>query len=187
MRKTAAKVAGLTALVALSSTVAFGLPWDIDMADSQSVKAYEKEMIPVPSDSVPQAHVLTPAPKVPNVALGSAAMNTLKSPLEVNDANTELGKKMYDTYCTPCHGSGTELGPVSKNGYPGIAMLAGSGGRLKAIPDGRLYVTIRNGYGLMPAYGWAMNDTEMWALVQFARTLPTSKYVPPAPKAEETP
>ncbi|MBA2321438.1 MAG: cytochrome c, partial [Deltaproteobacteria bacterium] len=28
--------------------------------------------------------------------------------------------------------------------------------------DAWLYLTIRNGGGIMPPYGWGMNDTEMW-------------------------
>ncbi|MCB9678383.1 MAG: cytochrome c [Alphaproteobacteria bacterium] len=174
------KAAGLMGFLALTSTVAFGLPWDIDMADAQTVKAYEREMTPLPEGVVAQANELSPNAYRQNWVLGTPEGNALTNPVEKNEQSLATGKKMFQVYCAPCHGTGTELGPVSKQ-YPGIAMLGGANGRLKAIPDGRLYLTIRNGFGLMPSYAYAMNDTEMWSLVHYARTLPQASYTPPAP------
>ncbi|MEZ4323187.1 MAG: cytochrome c [Myxococcota bacterium] len=186
--KTAARVAGLMGFLALTSTVAFGLPWDIDMADAQTVKAYEHEMTPLPEGIVPQDNELTPTKYRQNYTLGTPEGNALVNPLAADEKTLATGKRMFEVYCTPCHGNGQQLGPVSAQ-YPGIAVLAGKApnARLKAIPDGRLYLTIRNGYGLMPRYGYAMNDTEIWSLVHFARTLPNAQYVPPAPPPEEAP
>lgn len=187
--KTAARFAGVLGLLTLTSTVAFGLPWDIDMADAQSVKAYEWEMTPLPEGVVPQDNILTPTKFVENYSLGSAEGKALVNPVPASEAHLATGKKMYDVYCTPCHGDGQKLGKVSEAGYPGIAVLSGSSpmARLPKLTDGQLYLTIRNGKGLMPDYGWAMNDTEMWSLVHYARTMPNAAYIPPAPPAAEEP
>jgi len=183
---TSLKATGLFGILALTSTAAFGLPWDLDMSDGQSVKAYEWEMTPIPEGTVPQDNALTPTKYRANYILGTPQGNELENPVPNNEASVATGKRMFEVYCTPCHGDGTKLGPVSSN-YPGVAVLAGGSGRLKAIPDGRLYLTIRNGFGLMPSYGYAMNDVEIWSLVHYARTLSNAQYIPPAPPAEEAP
>ena len=184
-----ARAAGVFGFLALTSTVAFGLPWDIDMADAQTVKAYEYEMSPPPEGTVLQPNELTPGWYRDNYTLGTPAGNALTNPLPKTDATLATGKRMFDIYCTACHGDGVELNSNVSENYPGIAILAGDSpaARLKAIPDGRLYLTIRNGFGLMPAYDYAMNDDEMWSLVHYARTLPKADYIPPAPPPEEAP
>ena len=180
------KVAGLTALVALTSTVAFGLPWDIDMADSQAVKAYEREMTPLPEGVVPQKNILTPTEFAPNYSLGSPELATMKNPLTKSDDVMVTGERMFGIYCTPCHGDGQNLGRVAEL-YPAVPKLAGPGGRLSKTNEGRLYVAIRNGFGLMPSYGWAMNETEIWSLAHYVRTMDNGQYVQPAPPKEEAP
>jgi mono/diheme cytochrome c family protein len=90
---------------------------------------------------------------------------------------------MYNIYCSPCHGDGVNLGTVAQPGrYPGVVALAGDNGILKARNDGWVYLTIRNGGAIMPNYGWAMSDTEMWSIVDYVRTMPKSQFVPPKPK-----
>lgn len=183
--KTTVRAAGVFGFLTLTSTVAFGLPWDIDMADAQSVKGYEYLMTPPPEGVVPQENILTPTRFVENYSLGSAEGKALQNPVPSSEAHLELGEKMYTTYCTPCHANGQGLGKVAEAGYPGIAILAGNNGRLAKLTDGQVYLTIRNGKGLMPNYSWAMNDTEMWSLVHHLRTLPNGAYVPPPPPAPE--
>ncbi len=184
--RTTARVAGVLGFLALTSTVAFGLPWDVDMADAQTVKAYEYRMNPLPEGVVPQDNILTPTRFAENFQLGSEEGKALINPFpQQSQAHLATGAKMYDIYCTPCHGDGQTLGKVSEAGYPGIAILAGPSGRLQKLTDGDLYLTIRNGRGLMPAYDWAMNETELWSLVLHLRTLPNGAYIPPPPPADE--
>ena len=184
------RIAGVGGVLALCSTVAFGLPWDVDMADAQSVKGYEHEMVVPPADSIPQPNPLTPTRWVRDYTLGSPELATMTNPIEPTADTLRTGKRMYEVYCTPCHGDGQNLGKVSQH-YPGIAILAGdsANARLRQVNDGRLYVTIRKGYGLMPAYGWAMNEPEIWSLIHHLRTLDNATYRAPAPKPtdEETP
>ena len=46
-----------------------------------------------------------------------------------------------------------------------------------------LYLTIRNGGGIMPAYGWAMNDSEIWSVVGYIRKAMAGGVAPEAPAA----
>lgn len=190
----------------LSTTVAVALPWDVDMADSQAVKAYRNvdmyrpgvegmEMGPsgdpifraLPEGVVSQPNVLTPNSFAPNYERGTPEGEALTAPFPATEARLATGEHMYNVYCTPCHGDGVNLGPVAAPGrYPGVVALGGKAGVLKNRTDGWVYLTVRNGGAVMQPYGWAMTDEEMWSLVQYTRTLPQSEYVPPPPPAAET-
>ncbi len=178
----------LAAVVALMvSGTALALPWDIDMADSQAVKAYEAPMGSPAVGSVAQPSELTPDGFSPNFIRGSAEGEALTMP-EMDAAGLVLGKKMYDIYCTPCHGDGAKLGPVAEPGrFAGVATLSGPLGTAHTRTDGWLYLSVRNGGTLMPSYGWAMTDHEMWAVVAHVRTLPNAAWVAPTAAAPETP
>ncbi|MEO0603041.1 MAG: cytochrome c [Myxococcota bacterium] len=174
----------VTALGLLSvSTMALGLPWDIDMADSQSKEAYDHRMPDLPEGVVSQKNLVSPSHFTPNVARGSEASQRLLAPV-ANAQRIEKGSEMYQIYCYPCHGdqggAANGLGPVAwTEAAParlkGIPYLAGPSGVVKDRDDQWLYVTIRNGGGNMPSYGHAMNDEEMWSIVHYLRTLPYSK------------
>ncbi len=164
------------------SSAALGLPWDTDMADGQAVKAYSVPMRPLPEGVVSQENLISPVHFSPNFQRGTAEGEALTNPLAESATVLATGEKMYGIYCTPCHGDGLNLGPVAQPGrFPGVAVLSGAQGRVHLRTDGWIYLTARNGGGIMPAYGWAMNDTELWSIVSYLRTMPNSRYTPPAP------
>ena len=181
------KVVLATALAAVGfTTAAIGLPWDVDMADGQSKKGYSHVMAPLPEGVVAQPNVLTPTWYVPNASRYTPEGQALTSPIAIDEASLAQGEEMYKIYCTPCHGDGENLGPVAQPGrFPGVVKLSGKAGALKQRSDGYVYLTIRNGGAIMPSYGWAMNDDEIWSIVHYVRTLPDSAYIPPAPPADE--
>ena len=181
------RILALAAVLGLgASTAAFGLPWDVDMADSQAVRGYEGQLIGIPEGVVAQESMLSPRNHVPNFVRGSAEGEALTAPMPATEQVLAQGETMYNTYCTPCHGDGVNLGPVAQPGrYPGVVALAGGAGVAKARSDGWIYLTIRNGGAIMPYYGWAMSDDEIWSVVHYIRTMPNAKYIPPAPPAEE--
>src|SRR5262245_33664818 len=147
------------------STVAIGLPWDIDMADTQIVKAYEERMYGPVEGTVAQPNLLTPEPQVTDFVRTSAEGPALPSPYPADDHELALGGRMFGIYCSPCHGvDGVNLGPVAQPGrLPGVVPLGGAAGVAHLRTDGWIYLTIRNGGAVMPSYGWAMSDEEMWA------------------------
>lgn len=164
------------------STAAMGLPWDIDMADSQALDGYRLLMKGLPDGVVAQENVLTPTRFTPEYNRASPEGMALTAPFSATPEVLAEGERMYGIYCTPCHGDGVELGPVAEPGrFPGVVPLAGAAGVARMRTDGWIYNTIRYGGAVMPAYGWAMNDHEMWSIVHYVRTLPNAQHTPPRP------
>jgi len=175
-----------------ASTMALGLPWDIDMADSQAKEAFDHRMPDLPRGVVSQKNIVSPNHFTPNVTRGSEASKQLLAPVS-NAKRLAKGKEMYQIYCYPCHGDrggATDgLGPIAWTEaaparFKGIPYLAGDSGVLKDRTDQWVYVTIRNGGGNMPPYGQAMNDEEMWSIVHYLRTLPNAKQAKPVGATE---
>ncbi len=166
------------------STMALGLPWDIDMADSQAKEAYDHRMPDLPEGVVSQENVVSPNHFRRNVARGSEESKNLGVLEQVSERRLEEGREMYQIYCYPCHGeqggAANGLGPVAwTEAAParlkGIPYLAGPNGVLKDRDDPWVYTTIRNGGGNMPSYGHAMSEQEIWSTVHYLRTLPNAK------------
>ena len=165
---------GITLLATtLVSSIAFGLPWDTDMANSKSIKAYEAPMAPLPAGVVAQPNVLSPDIASMNYDRMTPEGQALQSPFE---ANVELGGKMYSIYCSHCHGNGKILGAVAfdpknptKPGLPAYHLFGLPPQMASQRSDGYIYLTIRNGGALMPRHGYAMSDREMWAVVSYLR------------------
>ena len=182
MRARRTVIATSVIVAAMASTAAFGLPWDIDMADGQAKKAYSRHMGGIPDGVVAQPNVQSPVGWTANYDRTSPEGQALTSPYPADDASLETGERMYGIYCTPCHGDGENLGPVAQPGrFPGVIPISGPAGIAKMRTDGWIYLTIRNGGAVMPYYSWAMDDAEMWSIVQYVRTLPGAEYIPPAP------
>jgi len=187
VRKFARRSAGLFLLTLGVSTAAFGLPWDIDMADSQALDAYRLLMKGLPEGVVAQENVLTPTRFTPRYDRATPEGQALTPPFPATPEVLAEGQRMYGIYCTPCHGDGQNLGTVAQPGrFPGVVPLSGPAGVAKMRSDGWIFNTIRYGGAVMPAYGWAMNDHEMWSIVHYVRTLPQSQYRAPTPRPTET-
>jgi mono/diheme cytochrome c family protein len=167
--KVAAVVIGLAGPV-----VAVGLPWDVDMADSQAVKAFEQVMRPSPEGVV--AH---PSPISARVdSWGDPGNTTITSPMAPTAASIARGGELYDIYCNVCHGRGANLGTVMQEGRFPAAISAGvpREAALVGYPEGWIYNKIRYGQAgppgreqRMPSYGWAMTDEEIWSVVHHVR------------------
>lgn len=170
------------------TTVAVALPWDVDMADAVTVKAYEQPMAELPEGVVAQPHLLSADSWVPNYVRESPEGQALVNPYTDDPDLTETGERMYQVYCAPCHGYDAQLGPVAQPGrMPGVIAVLGDGSVSSARTDGHIYLTIRNGGAIMPAYGYAMTDREMWSIVHWIRQQPTGAYVPPEPQEGDEP
>lgn len=156
----------------VGTTAAFGLPWDTDMANNQTIKAFEREMASPPAGSVAQPNLLTPRTQAVNYDRLTPEGMAVTSPIPITEQSVAKGKEMYEIYCLPCHGHGSQLGPVGVTSTPprfiGVIPLLPS--ILGARTDGYLYLTIRNGGVIMPSYGWAMDETERWSVVHYLRS-----------------
>lgn len=133
--------------------------WLLDMFDSTMVKPYEAPMGSPVEGTVSSRYVQNYNRYLPEA-------NDLLAP---EGADVVHGERMYNTYCAPCHAAaGKGSGPVAKRAktIPGIPLSSTS-----AKSEGYLYLTIRNGGAMMPAYSWAMEDDEMWDVVAYLRSL----------------
>ncbi|SMF32947.1 c-type cytochrome [Pseudobacteriovorax antillogorgiicola] len=138
-----------------------------DMADNPTVKTQESYLNP-PEHSVATSAILYPA-----------TMETAEAELEMPPAlahpaklemNLAQGKKLYNTYCTVCHGAdGRGKGTLGAS-YPiGVPDISRSD--LAARKDGFFFVKISKGGAMMPSYGHATSPHERWQIISYLRTL----------------
>ena len=163
------------------STVAWAFPWDTDMVDAVYKRAFSWEMATLPEDTISVNHARMPGDRY---AAETAALTIPES------ADAEEGKFLFDAYCVACHGvDGKGKAPVTDNTsgkrYPiPPPVLAGTGNVTKARSDGYLFYTVRDGSAIMPGYGYAMMDNDVWSLIAYMRTMDGTAYVAPAEVAE---
>jgi len=87
----------------------------------------------------------------------------------------QRGQTQYAIYCQPCHGAtGAGDGMVVQRGFP--APPSYHQRKLRQASDGHLYTVIRNGYGVMYAYGDRVTEDDRWAIVAYIRALQLSQH-----------
>ena len=96
------------------------------------------------------------------------------------DALLARGQERYNIYCAPCHSmTGNGKGMVSRRanalGATGLVAPSFHDDRLRHIPDGQLYATIRNGLRNMPSYAHSIPVHDRWAIVGYVRALQLSQ------------
>jgi mono/diheme cytochrome c family protein len=167
--------------LAAFSTPAQAFPWDIDMVDAYYYRAYEWVMMDLPEGVVSRNMY------VPNAKRATPEGEAMANPWPEDKTSLALGQKMFETYCQTCHGvQGKGGAPMADNSngkkrYPiPPAILSGAGAVTPNRSDAYIYLTIRNGGGIMPGYNNALEDNEMWAIVRYIRTLDGAQYSPPA-------
>ncbi len=107
-------------------------------------------------------------------------------PLPITRDRIEAGRLRFETYCAPCHGlRGDGQSVVALNmdlrKPPAIA-----GAAARALPPGRIYQVVDEGYGLMRSYAEDLvTPEERWSVVAYLEALQLSHGVPlaslPAP------
>lgn len=100
-------------------------------------------------------------------------------PVDVTKSFMERGRKQYETYCTPCHGStGDGQGIIMVGRYGYVPAPSYHIDRLREVENGYLYSTIANGIRNMPSYAHQIDVKDRWAVVAYIRALQRSQYVP---------
>ncbi len=98
----------------------------------------------------------------------------VKNPF-AGDANAaKEGKKLYVTYCTPCHGNtgkGDGIAAASVNPKPADH----TSDKVQSEPDGSLYWKMTEGRGPMISYKQLLKDDQRWQLVCYIKTLGKKK------------
>ena len=98
-----------------------------------------------------------------------------RNPIPRNAPSIARGRALFQKDCAVCHG------PEGRGDGPAAVKLPEKPDDLSRIapppvfPDGVVAYRIRNGDGLMPAFGKALNDEEVWDLLNFIRSLAPAK------------
>jgi mono/diheme cytochrome c family protein len=94
---------------------------------------------------------------------------TRKNPVAADAPSLARGKKLFDIYCTPCHGPGGKGdGPVAARFIPPPDLTSQP---VQAKPDGHFSYYIGYGGAIMPAYGEALSPADRWDIVNHIRAL----------------
>lgn len=98
------------------------------------------------------------------------AKETLKSPLDSTQVNSEKGKVLFDIYCAICHGAkGDGQGNlVKREKILGIPSYDDAG---RAINEGSIYHTIYYGKNAMGSYANQLKEEERWQVVNYVLQL----------------
>jgi mono/diheme cytochrome c family protein len=92
-----------------------------------------------------------------------------KNPVPATADSLGRGRRLYATYCTPCHGeSGKGDGLVTPRFIPPPDL---TGAAVQAKTDGHFSYYIGYGGALMPAYGEALSVSDRWDIVNHLRAL----------------
>jgi mono/diheme cytochrome c family protein len=106
----------------------------------------------------------------PNTPEGYEASKDLHNPLENTPENMVEGKRLYENYCTHCHGaSGAGDGLViSRNGPKPPAY---NSDQLKDLPEGKMYHTTEFGKNMMGSHASQLLATQRWKIIMYVKTL----------------
>ena len=92
----------------------------------------------------------------------------LTSPLLTNEDNLANGKKMYEIYCSVCHGSKGDGNGIlmEREKFLGIPSYAD-----RDITEGSIYHVLMYGINLMGSHAGQVNDEERWQISQYVLKL----------------
>jgi mono/diheme cytochrome c family protein len=95
----------------------------------------------------------------------------LRNPIPRSVQSIERGRQLFEKNCAVCHGDrGHGDGPAAA----GLPQRPDDLGRIAPppfFPDGVVAYRIANGVGMMPAFKSALNEMEIWDLLNFIRSL----------------
>ena len=96
-------------------------------------------------------------------------LNRLRNPAARTSESLDRGKRQYDIYCYPCHGStGQGDGPIAAKFIQPPSLTAAEA---RKFSDGYLFALVRYGRGIMPPYGDKVRGIDRWHLVNYIRLL----------------
>ncbi len=99
----------------------------------------------------------------------SAEAAGLKNPYAFSPAAEDTGRILFETYCSPCHGTGAKgNGPVAAKFQTPPDLHAA---KYLSAPDGYFYYVISNGVRIMPPYFENTAERERWLIVAHLRNL----------------
>ena len=92
-----------------------------------------------------------------------------KNPLPSDASSIKIGKDLYQSNCTPCHGDkGKGDGSAAASLNPPPADHSSTS--VQSETDGAIFWKLSEGHNSMPSY-YSLNDKQRWAIVNYIRTL----------------
>ncbi len=141
------------------------IPWFSVMHYGIAIQPYKMPLPPV-EGAVP---ITGTEPALPPLPANLPAIDRMRNPTERTAESLDSGKRYYDIFCLPCHGSaGAGDGPVNAKLVVTPSILTP---RARALTDGYLYAIIRHGRGIMPAYGEGIRGEDRWHVVNYVRQI----------------
>ena len=116
----------------------------------------------------------------PNTTEGYTLASTeVKNALALTSKHLTEGKKLYTTFCSPCHGltgQGDGLVTTHDAGVKPPSYSTGQssrGGAMKDLTDGKIYHTITYGVNAMGSYASQLAPEERWKVIMYVHHLQT--------------
>ena len=173
-----------------------GCPWFPMMKYQQSRDGFSFDTDNYDAEGPKRATMRHPVPGTVPVDGGDPVVTLLDAdqkltnPVRLEKASIDRGAEVYANMCSPCHGAqGKGDGLVGKK-FPFILPLVSD--NAKTLSDATIFAIIRQGRGLMPAYGSRIAVRERWDTINFIRNLQglnahVTKSAAPAPGAKPAP
>ncbi|GAB6282321.1 MAG: hypothetical protein STSR0008_10660 [Ignavibacterium sp.] len=99
--------------------------------------------------------------------------NPLVNPMPSTKEVLELGKKKFNTFCSPCHGNFGDGDSRLRGQFPNPPSLHST--KVREWKDGNIYHVITNGQNVMPSYASQLSSDERWAIINYIRALQRAK------------
>jgi mono/diheme cytochrome c family protein len=96
-------------------------------------------------------------------------------PLTLTTPLLERGRNRFDIFCATCHGLLGDGVSVVARYMRAVRPRSLHDEAVRLYPAGRLFRTIRYGYGLMPAYAMQLTIDDTWAVVAYVKALQLSQ------------
>jgi mono/diheme cytochrome c family protein len=105
-----------------------------------------------------------------NTPEGYEASAANHNPLEKSEVNMTEGKRLYENYCTHCHGAkGQGDGLVVQHNGP--KPPAYNSDALKDLPEGKAFHTTQFGKNMMGSHASQLTASQRWKIVMYVQTL----------------
>jgi mono/diheme cytochrome c family protein len=135
------------------------IPFTTDMQNQVSINFQESPRLLPPDGAVPVQGLAVIPDEFP------------VNPIPADETSLQRGEILYNIHCQICHGeNGHGDGPLADYFERTPENLTSS--QITAEFDGAVYLTIRNGFGQMPALSENLTLHETWDVVNFLHTLP---------------
>jgi mono/diheme cytochrome c family protein len=120
---------------------------------------------------LPRGTVSRRLPVDPSLLNTSAAA----PPIRLTMTSLERGRRLYNIYCTPCHGFvGNGDGIVIKRGFRTVPPSFHTAS-MRSTAAGHFFDVITNGFGAMSPYAHQLVVEDRWTVVSYIRALQLSQ------------